>query len=100
MFFKLSPARKEDYKNVQEELGIPTHAFLNHIDSRWLTLKPALERIIEQWSGLIQYFLTDLPAMLKSISSNTLYKKTVKKLKEHQLLPLIHFPISLASIFS
>ena len=63
LFFKLSPARKEDYKNVQKQLGIPTHAFLKHVDSRWLSLKPALERIIEQWPGLIQYFLTDLPAM-------------------------------------
>ena len=26
LFFKLSPARKEDYKNVQEELGIQTHS--------------------------------------------------------------------------
>ena len=100
LFFKLSPARKEDYKSVQEELGIPTHAFLKHVDSRWLTLKPALERIIEQWPGLIQYFLTDLPAMQKSISSNTLYKKIVEKLKEHQFLPLIHFLISVASFFS
>ena len=32
LFFKLSPARK--YKNVQDELGIPTHAFLKHVDSQ------------------------------------------------------------------
>ena len=38
--------------------------------------------------------------MQKSISSNTLYKKIVEKLKEHQFLPLIHFLISVASIFS
>ena len=100
LFFKKSPARKEDYENVQEELVIPSHAFLKHVDSRWLTLKPALERITEQWPGLIQYFLTDLPALQKSISPNSLYKKTVEKLKEHQFLPLIHFLISVASIFS
>ena len=99
LFFKLSPARKEDYKNVHVELGIPAHAFLKHPDSQWLPIKPALERIIEQWPGLIQHFLTDLPAKQKSISSNILYKKIVKKLKEHQFLPLIHFPISIASIF-
>ena len=38
--------------------------------------------------------------MQKSISSNTLYKKIVEKLKEHQFLPLIHFLTSAASIFS
>ena len=31
LFFKLSCARKEDYKNVQGELGILTHAFLKHM---------------------------------------------------------------------
>ena len=54
LFFKLSPDRKQDYKIVQEELGITIHAFLKHVDSRWLTLKPVLENIIEQWPGLIQ----------------------------------------------
>ena len=34
LFFKLSPAIKENYKFVQEELGIPTHVFLKHVDSR------------------------------------------------------------------
>ena len=62
-------------------------------------VKPALERIIEQWPGLIQYFLGDFPAMQKSISFNTLYKKIVEKLKEHQFKTLIHFLISVASIF-
>ena len=71
-----------------------------HVDLRWLTLKPALERSIEQWPGLIQYFLTDFPAMQKSISSNKLYKNFFEKLKEHQFLPLIHFLISVARIFS
>ena len=47
-------------------------------------------------AGLIQYFLTDLPAMEKSISSNTIFEK----LKEHHFLPLIHFLISVASILS
>ena len=47
----------------KRSLVIPTHAFLKQVDSRWLTLKPALEMIIEQWPGLIQYFLTDLPAV-------------------------------------
>ena len=44
LFFKLAPARKEDYKNVQEELRISTHAFFKHVHSRWLTLKPALDK--------------------------------------------------------
>ena len=47
-------------------------------------------------AGLIQYFLTDLPAMEKSISSNTIFEK----LKEHHFLPLMHFLISVASILS
>ena len=44
LFFKLAPARKENYKNVQGELRISTHAFFKHVHSRWLTLKPALDK--------------------------------------------------------
>ena len=34
LFFKLSCARKEGYKIVQEELCILNHAFLKHVDSQ------------------------------------------------------------------
>ena len=34
LFFKLSCGKKEDYKNVQEQLGILNHAFLKHVDSQ------------------------------------------------------------------
>ena len=49
LFFKLAPARKEDYKNVQEELRISTHAFFKHVYSWWLTLKPVLDKWTMAW---------------------------------------------------
>ena len=92
LFFKLSPARKEDYKYVQEELGMPTHSFLKNIDSRCITVKPVFEKIIEQWLGLIQYFLTDLPVMQKSISSNSLYKKNCQKVEGTSIFTIDTLP--------
>ena len=55
-WFKLSAARREDYESVQENLGLPNHKFLKHVDSRWLSLQPSLQRICEQLRGLEKCF--------------------------------------------
>ena len=56
MWFKLSVSRCEDYEEVQRKLGLPAHKFLKHVESRWLTLAPALLQIVEKFDGLKQYF--------------------------------------------
>ena len=70
IWFKLSPSRREDYEEVQRKLGLPAHKFLKHVELRWLTLAPALLRIVEQFDGLKQYFLVDVPAKQPSILHN------------------------------
>ena len=49
LFFKYSAARREDYKDIQIEFELPEHAFQQHTEVRWLSLGPALKRILEQW---------------------------------------------------
>ena len=73
--FKLSASRHEDYEEVQRKLGLLAHKFLKHVESRWLTLAPALLRIVEQFDGLKQYFLIGVPAKQPSILHNKMYKK-------------------------
>ena len=46
-FFKISSARREDFKFIQQE-EVETHIFLRHVPSRWLTLGPVVDRLIEQ----------------------------------------------------
>ncbi|KAG4075503.1 hypothetical protein HA402_003328 [Bradysia odoriphaga] len=60
-FFKHSAARREDYNFVNLESDIEAHVMLRHVSSRWLSLKKALVRILEQWANLKRYFLTFLP---------------------------------------
>ena len=68
--FKLTASRHEDYGEVQRKLGKLPHKFLKHVESRWLTLTPALLRIVEQFDGLKQYFPVDVPAKQPSILHN------------------------------
>ena len=69
-FFKISSARREDFKFIQLEEEVETHTFLRHVPSWWLTLGPVVDRLIEQWEPLQKYF-TDLankdPKMLQPV---------------------------------
>ena len=72
-WFKLSAARREDYEDVQEQMSLPKHKFLKHVESRWLTLLPAIIRILEQIKGLKKYFLDDLPSKEPTIATKPRY---------------------------
>lgn len=43
------------------ETEIEAEFMLRHVNSRWLSLKKVLKRIIEQWENLKKYFLEFLP---------------------------------------
>ena len=70
LWFKMSAARPEDYEAVQEEMGLAKHKFLKHVECRWLSLQPAVLRILEQLEGLKRYFLTVLPEKQPSVAFN------------------------------
>lgn len=57
-FFEGWPTRNEAYEAVQKQMGVPLHAFIKHVPSRWLTLLPAANRIVEQWSAITEYILS------------------------------------------
>ena len=98
-WFKLSAARREDYELVQEELGLPKHKFLKHVDSRWLTLQPALERICKQLSALKKYF-SKAAETNSAVESNPRYIRIQRKLKAKETVAKMHFLISVADIFN
>ena len=60
-FFKLSAFRREDYLAIQQKLDLEEILFLRHVESRWLSLLPAVERLKSQLPALLEYF-TKLPA--------------------------------------
>ncbi len=60
-FFKNSAARREDFKLTELVTEIETQIVLRHVPSRWLLLRKVLQRIIDQWDNLKEYFLKFLP---------------------------------------
>ena len=73
-FFKLSASRRDDYLAIQQKLDLEEIVFLRHVESRWLSLLPAVERVKSQLPALLEYF-KKLPDTDKKIKSNERYKK-------------------------
>ena len=73
-FFKLSASRREDYLAIQQKLDLDEIVFNRHVESRWLSLLPAVEKVKSQLPALLEYF-KKLPDTDKKIKSNERYKK-------------------------
>ena len=73
-FFKLSPPRREDYADLQQKLNLNEFVFLQHVQSQWLSLIPAIERVRKQFPALKEYF-RKLPDSDKNIAKNARYKR-------------------------
>ena len=57
--FKYSAARREDFREVQIKMDLDLTNFLQHTVVRWLSIGPAVKRILEQWEAVTQ-FVNDL----------------------------------------
>ncbi len=99
-WFKLSAARREDFAALQEKKGVKTVGFLKHVECRWLTLEPAITRIIEQFDLLKQHFLTDLPKTDKSVAGNSRYNRIKRHLESKDIPVQLHFLKSICVLFT
>ena len=73
-FFKLSATRREDFLKIQQKLDLDEVVFLRHVESRWLSLLPAVERVKDQFPVLLEYF-KKLPEADKKIKGNERYRR-------------------------
>ena len=73
-FFKYSAAHHKDYKSVQLELDLAIENFQLHTEVRWLSLKPAIERILEQYEAICK-FITDLAKQGANPPKSIAYKR-------------------------
>ena len=62
-FFKLSAARREDYRGVSELTDVTTYYVIKHCQTCWVGLDKVLLRIIEQYENLKEYFLKTPPTL-------------------------------------
>ena len=104
-FLKASPCRKEDFFETQLGLGLDEGMFIKHVQSHWLTLIPAVKRVLKNWEAVEKYFLIELPRMMAkekreaSLKNNERYKRICHKLKDPEVLVQLHFLQNLESVF-
>ena len=53
--FKYSAARRQDYRELQLNLDVEIMLFIEHSSLRWLSIGPAVRRILEQWKAIVQF---------------------------------------------
>ena len=99
-WFKLSAARREDFAKLQESKGVHKVGFMKHVECRWLSLEPAITRIIEQYDVLKQHFLTDLPKESDSVCRNARYQRIKNYLITKETLVQMHFLKSVCAVFT
>ena len=97
-FFKLSPPRREDYADVQQKLNLDEFVFLWHVQSWWLSLIPAIERVRKQFPALKEYFMK-LPDSDKNIAKNARYKQIMTLLTSPETMVQLCFLESVKPIF-
>ena len=62
-FFKFSTIRRAQFADELMEIDLEVTNFKRHVSSRWLSLKPAAERIDKNWDAIWNYFLVTLPGL-------------------------------------
>ena len=67
-WFSRSSARREDFISAANSINETYSRFLSRfVVTRWIEVGPVIERIIDQWNIIKEYFLTYLPTIDKKI---------------------------------
>lgn len=98
-FFKRSSCRRSDLFEVEQDLGLEELTILRHVQSRWLSLVPALERLVNISSALKKLLLEVLPKNDKNILKNDKYLSIKKALESKEVETEIQFLISVKPVF-
>ena len=111
-WFKLSPCKREDFMEVAAELQDATvfavferneALFYRHVETRWLTLVPALIKIESRWNQTKAYFLEFLPTtkdFANLTNSNKRYHRVKEALLKEKFLKVqLAFVVDVASPF-
>lgn len=91
-WFSRSAARREDFKSVADSLNETYSRFLSRfVDTRWIEIGSVIERVVEQWDIIREYFLTFLPTTNKKIEANIKYTNIKTLLNDNCLFVKLHF---------
>lgn len=98
-WFKRSAARREDFHEVQIDLELNENFLIRHVSCRWLTLQPAIERILQQWLAVTKYFRS-LPQNDKKVEKNDKYKVIRTLIDNPRTLLEMKFLSSVSPLFT
>lgn len=59
--------RKKELREFQSLCDIEHHRILKHVCTRWLSLGKCLQRLIEQWRPLKQYFTKNMRRKVRNL---------------------------------
>jgi hypothetical protein len=72
--FKFSAARREDFQEIQLALDADLRNFQQHTEVRWLSICPAIKRILQQWQP-ITVFVVELAKDPKKAPKSVNFKR-------------------------
>lgn len=99
-YFKRSELRWSEFCDIQKNEKLPSHKFIKHTSTRWLTISPAAERVLEQLKALRTYFLTYLPKDKPKDCKKQAYIDIVKYLNMPLLESTLEFTIYISKYFN
>ncbi|CAF3918958.1 unnamed protein product [Rotaria sordida] len=95
-WFSRSPSRREDYLKVAKNLSNDIGKFIRRfIITRWLNAGPIIERVIEQWTNLNEYFIRFIPMNYKILLNNHHYIQIKRILETKSTLIRLNFLVFL-----
>ena len=80
-FFKLSAARRADYKQMQKFTDVISHFIQKHSSTMWVTLRKICVKVSEQYQNLREFFLKFLPKK-STFTSTVRDAERYKRIKE------------------
>lgn len=80
-----SSKRNKAFREVQACCDVKLHAILKHVCTRWLPLEQALDRLLEQWVPLVEFFRSESETSSSSAPKKSGQLKTTAKEVQHQL---------------
>ena len=104
-FFKLSAARREDYREIEAVTNVAGEFAVKYSSTRWLYIGKAIVRVVEQIDNLKEYFLVTLPQTkgfkYKTGVGNTERYKRIKGMLENKMfLPACSFIVFTSQIYN
>ena len=69
----------KEHQQLHFDMGIDLHTFQQHTEVRWLSISPAISRVIEQWDAICQ-FIKGLGKNEKTAPKSGNYKRVAAML--------------------